>query len=103
MSDPKKDGVLIEHQVEIRDDVADGTYANVANIVYSPVEFIFDFGRTVPGRQNIKVLSRIITTPVHAKQFLLNLTQSIERFEQQFGEIRIPHSNLPDGPPGFKQ
>ena len=99
----KKGPLTVEHVIEIPDEVADGTYANVANIVYSPVEFVLDFGRTVPGRAGAKILSRIITTPVHAKQFMLNLSQSIARFEEQFGEIRIPQRPPADIPAGFKQ
>ena len=88
---------------EISEEVADGTYANVAHVIFSPAEFVFDFGRAVPGRATIKIMSRIITTPVHAKQLLLNLSENVARFERQFGEITIPHQPLPEPPPGFKQ
>jgi hypothetical protein len=88
---------------EIADDVADGTYANVAQIVFSPAEFVFDFGRAVPGRAGFKIISRIITTPLHAKQFLLTLSENVSRFENQFGEIKMPPRPEPLGPEGFKQ
>jgi len=89
--------------LDITDEVAEGTYANIANIVYSPVEFVLDFARSVPGRTALKVLSRIILSPVLAKQFSLNLGESLARFEAQFGEIRLPHRAAPEGAPGFKQ
>ncbi len=88
---------------EITEEVADGTYANVAHVIFSPAEFVFDFGRAVPGRPTIKIMSRIITTPVHAKQLLINLTENVARFERQFGEIKIPRQATPGPPPGFKQ
>jgi hypothetical protein len=39
---------------------------------------------------DIKILSRIITTPQHAKQLLIILQQNVEQFEKQFGEIKLP-------------
>lgn len=106
MADEKKkklepEGPLLEP--DISDEVADGTYANVAQIVFSPAEFVFDFGRAVPGRTGFKIMSRIITTPLHAKQFLLTLTENVSRFEGQFGEIILPQRPVPSGPEGFKQ
>jgi hypothetical protein len=88
---------------EFAEGVADGTYANVAQIVFSPAEFVFDFGRAVPGRAGFKIISRIITTPLHAKQFLLTLSENVTRFEGQFGEIKMPQRPEPAGPEGFKQ
>jgi hypothetical protein len=88
---------------EISEDVADGEYSNVAQIVFSPAEFVFDFGRAVPGRAGFKIISRIITTPLHAKQLLATLTENVTRFEEQFGEIKMPQRPGPGGPEGFKQ
>jgi hypothetical protein len=98
---PEPERPLIEP--EMADEVADGAYANVAQIVFSPAEFVFDFGRAVPGRAGFKIISRIITTPLHAKQFLTTLTENVSRFEEQFGEIKIPQRPEPGGPEGFKQ
>jgi len=35
----------------------------------------------------VKILSRILTTPVHAKQMLNALAQNIAIYERQFGPI----------------
>jgi len=43
--------------------------------------------RIVPGRPDVKIHARILTTPVHAKQFLKALTRNIGIYEQQFGAI----------------
>lgn len=43
----------------------------------------------VPGRTDVKVYSRVIMTPMHAKQLLEALAQNISLFEQKFGEIRM--------------
>jgi hypothetical protein len=90
-------------QPEISEEVADGTYANVAQVVFSPAEFVFDFGRAVPGRHGFKIISRIITTPLHAKQILMTLSENISRFEEQFGEIKMPQRPGPGHPEGFRQ
>ncbi len=101
----KKQGV-VEHtimQPDIPDEVADGVYANITAVVFSPAEFVLDFGRVVPGRQNFKVMSRIICAPLNAKQLLMNLSEQVRRYEQQFGEIKLPPRVAPGAPPGFKQ
>jgi len=90
-------------QPEMSDDVADGTYANVAQVVFSPAEFVFDFGRAVPGRRGFKIISRIITTPLHAKQILMTLSENVSRFEEQFGEIKMPQRPAPGHLEDFKQ
>ena len=43
----------------------------------------------MPGRTDVKVYSRVIMTPLHAKQLLEALAQNIALFEQKYGEIRL--------------
>src|SRR3954466_5107860 len=76
-------------QITLDDAVAQGQYVNFANIIHSPSEFVIDLGRIVPGRNDVKVYSRVIMTPLHAKQLLDALAQNISLFEQKFGEIRV--------------
>jgi hypothetical protein len=76
-------------RITLDDAVAQGEYVNFANIIHSPSEFVIDLGRIVPGRTDVKVYSRAIMTPLHAKQLLQALAQNISLFEQKFGEIRV--------------
>ena len=76
-------------RITLDDSVAQGEYVNFANIIHSPSEFVIDLGRIVPGRTDVKVYSRAIMTPLHAKQLLQALAQNISLFEQKFGEIRV--------------
>ncbi|HEX9162877.1 MAG TPA: DUF3467 domain-containing protein [Thermoanaerobaculia bacterium] len=76
-------------RIELDDQTAQGQYVNFANIIHSPSEFVIDLGRLVPGRNDVKVYSRVIMTPLHAKQLLEALAQNITMFEQKFGEIRV--------------
>jgi len=75
-------------QFSIDDTVANGVYVNFANIIHNPAEFVLDFGRVVPGRNDVRVLSRVLTTPVHAKQLMNALAQNVALYEKTFGTIR---------------
>jgi hypothetical protein len=84
-------------QVELTDDIAQGTYANLAIIAHSPSEFIIDFIRIVPGIQKAKVQSRIILTPDNARRLLLALQENVQRFEDMIkngGNNSHPFDNL---------
>jgi hypothetical protein len=74
-------------RIVLDENVAQGEYVNFANIIHSPSEFVIDLGRLVPGRNDVKIYSRVILTPLHAKQFLQALGHNIALFEQKFGEI----------------
>jgi hypothetical protein len=84
----------IKVPVKIEDDVASGTYINFFNIFHNPSEFVVDFGRIMPGKQEFKILSRIILSPIHAKQFSKMLNENINKFEKNFG--KIPEYSKPD-------
>jgi len=86
-----------EIQIELSDEIAQGTYSNLAIISHSTSEFVVDFIRIVPGVPKAKVKSRIILTPEHAKRLLMALKDNIDKFEQQNGSIRIQndHGFLP--------
>jgi hypothetical protein len=83
MNEPKP----IELKMTIDEPTSAGHYVNFANILHNPTEFVIDFGRIVPGRPDVKILSRILTTPVHAKQLLNALAQNIGIYERQYGPI----------------
>ena len=76
-------------RITLDDNIAQGEYVNFANIIHSPSEFVIDLGRMVPGRPEVKIYSRVITTPLHAKQLLEALAHNIGLFESKFGEIRM--------------
>lgn len=87
---PKNDpGAPPALQFTLDDSVASGVYANFVNIIHNPAEFVFDFARVVPGRNDVRILSRVLTTPVHAKQLLNALAQNIAVYEKTFGAIRV--------------
>ena len=62
-------------QIELKEDVAQGTYANLAVITHSSSEFIVDFVRVMPGMPKASVKSRIVLAPEHAKRLLRALEE----------------------------
>src|SRR5438876_6147474 len=75
--------------IELGEKEGEGIYSNLAIITHSPAEFVIDFTRVLPGVSKAKVLTRIITTPQHAKLLLGALRDNIEKYEKSFGEIKI--------------
>ncbi len=70
--------------------VAMGQYTNFVSIAHNYTEVLFDFGRTLPGRTDIPVVSRLIMTPFHAKQLVKALTHNLKLYEEKFGPITEP-------------
>ena len=76
--------------LELKPEVAKGSYSNLAIISHSRSEFIIDFATTLPGIAKPEIGNRIIMTPEHAKRLLGALNDNIRKYESQFGEIRLP-------------
>src|SRR6476620_6794138 len=74
--------------IEISEEVSEGTYSNLVIITHSHAEFIVDFVNVMPGTPKSKVKSRIILTPQHAKRFLKALIENVQRYEAANGEIK---------------
>ena len=93
-------------QIELKEEVAQGTYANLAIITHSSSEFIVDFVRVMPGLPKAGVQSRIVLTPEHAKRLMYALQENVAKYERNFGPIRMPEemnggNNGPDGKDRF--
>jgi hypothetical protein len=70
MTDPKNQNQI---NIELNEEMAQGTYSNLAVITHSPSEFVIDFVRIMPGIPKAQVKSRIILTPEHAKSLVAAL------------------------------
>ena len=75
--------------LELKPEVARGTYSNLAIISHSRSEFVLDFAAMLPGLPKPEVQSRIVMTPEHAKRLMGALADNISRYESQFGPIAI--------------
>lgn len=86
-------------QIEIDDATARGIYTNLALLTHSETEILIDFLFLQPQTPKSKVLSRIITSPVHAKRFLAALQDNIAKYEARFGTIHASEGE----PPGLSK
>ena len=87
METPKRQPMQIN--IEVPPDL-DAVYANFAMITHTASEIIIDFARVLPNTPKTKVYARIVTTPMHAKLLLRALNENLEKYEAQFGEIKLP-------------
>jgi hypothetical protein len=74
-------------QIEIDEAVGRGVYTNLALISHSETELLIDFLFVQPQAPKTKVLTRVITSPLHAKRFLAALSDNIAKYEASFGPI----------------
>ena len=90
MAEEKKQGL----NIELTEEVAEGTYSNLAIINHSPSEFVVDFIQVMPGVPKAKVKSRIVLTPQHAKRLMKALADNVSKFETQHGNIKDVDPNV---------
>ena len=79
--------------IELTEEIADGTYANLAIITHSFAEFVIDFVNVMPGIPKAKVKSRVVMTPQHAKKLMRALIDNVKRYEGANGVIKDEQSN----------
>jgi hypothetical protein len=87
--DPPSSPTAPKIQIQIDDDVAQGTYTNLVLINHNENEFVLDFAFLQPGTPRAKVRARMISSPRHTKRLLLALQKNVERFEERFGAIEL--------------
>lgn len=78
-------------ELEVPVELEDGAYANLVMVANSSSEVVLDFFRMMPGRQKPKLASRVIMAPEHAKRLALTLSDTIRKYEAQFGKIELNH------------
>lgn len=88
--------------LELGEKEAEGIYANFAVISHSPAEFVMDFTRILPGVPKTKVYARLIMAPQHVKSLARALNDNIEKYEKQYGEIKLFGQDQ-NKPFGFQQ
>ncbi len=91
MNEPKE----LQIQIDIDEPTARGHYANLALISHSETELVMDFIFLQPQNPKAKVLTRVITSPVHAKRLLGALKENVEKYEARFGSIRTDPAQAP--------
>ena len=90
MAEEHKKKAQKQMNIELPEEIAEGTYSNLAIISHSNTEFVVDFIRLLPNVPKAKVKSRVILTPTHAKRLLRALADNVNKYESQFGPIKEP-------------
>jgi len=91
MKDDKGGGQKqIQLNIRCDEETSKGLYSNLAKISHTFDEFSLDFIYVNPDPPFGRLQSRIILSPSHAKRVLEALTQQIEKYERNFGEIKLP-------------
>lgn len=65
-------------------------YANFVVITYSLSEVILDFAQMLPNTPQTRIQSRIVLTPTNAKLLYKALGESLAKYEDTHGEIKVP-------------
>ena len=81
--------------IELSEEIAEGTYTNFSIISHMPQEFILDFVRMIPNTDKAKVKSRILLTPQHAKKLMMALREDLKIYENTFGLIKEDPQGTP--------
>lgn len=87
---------------EIESTIEKGVYVNLGLITFRDTEVVIDMIFLQPQAPKAKVVSRIITSPIHAKRLLAALGDNLRKYEAAFGEIRDPNPPRFDNPPHFE-
>ncbi len=72
-------------QIKATDEALRGQYSNAMQVTHTQQEVVLDFFNLLPPQGQL--LSRIITSPAHAKQIVTALAENLKKYEQQFGAI----------------
>jgi len=92
-------------QVTLRDDKAKSLYSNVSRVAVGPQaeEVILDLGvmQQDPAKQDqliMDISTRVYLSVFAAKKLALTLSQAIQRYEQQFGQVELaPRRRIKQG------
>lgn len=69
----------------------DGRYANICQVGFNEVEFVFDFGQVYESMGEENFHTRIVTSPLYMKHFTKALNQSLCDYENKYGFISFFH------------
>ena len=75
--------------LDLKPEIAKGSYSNLAIITHSRSEFIIAFATNLPGLPKPEISNRIVMTPEHAKRLLNALFDNISKYEANFGLIDL--------------
>jgi hypothetical protein len=72
-------------QVKADDKALQGVYSNSAQVQFQKEEFVLDFLNQFPPMATLN--ARVILSPGHMKRLTAVLTETVKRYEAQYGVI----------------
>jgi hypothetical protein len=76
--------------INTADEISRGRYSNTMLVTHGPEEFIIDWLLQSPNGAHL--VSRIMVTPGHMKRIVKALQENLEKYEQNFGVIKMADS-----------
>jgi uncharacterized protein DUF3467 len=74
---------------------SNGDTPTTSEVGDNALEFVLDFGQFYPDAKKVQLHTRIITSPIYAKELLQLLQESIDRYQQTVGPIREERKGEP--------
>jgi hypothetical protein len=68
-------------------EVPESKYANYFNVGHNAFEFVMEFAQLYSEQAGERVHTRIVTSPVYAKEFFGVLGEAVQAYERSFGPI----------------
>ena len=79
-------------KINVASDKMEAKYSDFAIIGKNGLGFNLDFGQRMPGGKQVNIISRVAMSPQHAKLLLKVLAKNVEKFEQEYGDIKTPEA-----------
>ncbi len=70
------------------DEISRGRYSNMVIVSHSPDEFMLDWLLNSPNGPHL--VARLILSPANVKRTIDILKISLQQYEKQFGEVKLP-------------
>lgn len=80
-------------QIRGNDAMLGGAYANHLMVHMTKEEFALDFINLVPPHASLN--GRIMVTPANFKRMMQAMQNSLDRFEKEFGELKVTSAQQP--------
>ncbi len=86
-----------QFKVEVSPDLQP-VYVNFAIVNHNYNEIVLDFAHLMPNMPAVRIQTRLVLTPYHAKLLLRALQTGLANYEKRFGEIKLQGAQLPEKP-----
>lgn len=77
---------MSELNIKAPDEILQGRYANMMQVMHAKEEFVLDFMFAHPPQGEL--VSRLVVSPAHMKRIVRALQDNISKYEQQNGPIQ---------------